>query len=472
MKVAAAKYNWIKETDLRLGADYHLSDGPKTKRILEKSPFNKISLNKAAKDIFLGSRFKRVFVEDSEKGYPYLTGSDMVKADLDSGKYLSKKYTEQQETLMIDKGWILVSCSGTLGNTVFTNDDFVGRIGTHDLIRIIPNEVEIQPGFLYAYLSSKYGYSLLTQASYGGVVKHIEPHHIADLPIPLFPPDQQQRIHDLVVQAAELREEGNRLLRKAEEKFMTHANLPVLAKDDYEYFGAHSGERTTSMFKVNIREVSPLTVNAFNYSRKINRIKKIVEQKTPNITLAECLNDEGIFTTGSFKRLELDSPKSIQLINQSDIFNIDKTGKFIARIYVKTENLVEYGEVLIAGVGTLGENETFCRCVFANEELEGQLISGEFLRLKTNSKVPSGYLFAYLSSPYGFRLIRSTHSGTKLCRPIKELLKEIPVPILDIAVMTEIDQMVKKAHTMRYNALLKEHQAITQIETEIASWQS
>jgi type I restriction enzyme S subunit len=120
----------------------------------------------------------------------------------------------------------------------------------------------------------------------------------------------------------------------------------------------------------------------------------------------------------------------------------------------------------------LGENETFCRCVFANEELEGQLISGEFLRMNTNNKVPSGYLFTYLSSPYGFRLIRSTHSGTKLCRPIKELLKDIPVPILDDKIMSEIDHMVKKSHNMRYRALLKENQAITLIETEIASWQS
>jgi type I restriction enzyme S subunit len=399
-------------------------------------------------------------------------GADMQKADLSNLKLISKKMTHAIDQLYLKKGWTLITRSGTIGQTVFTNANFENKTATEDVIRVIADPGKIKPGFLHAFLASKYGYSLLTQSTYGAVIQHIEPHHIADLPVPLFPPDQQQRIHELIVQAAELRVEGNRLLREAEKMLMEHANLPDLNKEDYEYFGAHSGERATSTFQVGIKEVSSLTINAFNYSRKISQIKKNIKQKTASITLAECLNDDGIFTTGSFKRLELDSPKSIQLINQSDIFNIKKTGKSIARIFAKTENLVKYGEVLIAGVGTLGENETFCRCVFANEELEGQLISGEFLRMNTNNKVPSGYLFTYLSSPYGFRLIRSTHSGTKLCRPIKELLKDIPVPILDDKIMSEIDHMVKKSHNMRYRALLKENQAITLIETEIASWQS
>lgn len=47
------------------------------------------------------------------------------------------------------------------------------------------------------------------------------------------------------------------------------------------------------------------------------------------------------------------------LINQSDIFDTVIKGKYISKRNVNLSNLVEYGEVLIAGVGTLGENETF-----------------------------------------------------------------------------------------------------------------
>lgn len=46
------------------------------------------------------------------------------------------------------------------------------------------------------------------------------------------------------------------------------------------------------------------------------------------------------------------------LINQSDIFDTLIKGKRISRRNVKIDNLVNYGEVLIAGVGTLGDSES------------------------------------------------------------------------------------------------------------------
>ena len=78
------------------------------------------------------------------------------------------------------------------------------------------------------------------------------------------------------------------------------------------------------------------------------------------------------------------------LINQKDIFDNIIKGKYISKRGVNATSLVEYGEVLIAGVGTLGENETFCRAIFANEDLKGQLISGEFIRMKTWIRIPTG----------------------------------------------------------------------------------
>jgi hypothetical protein len=137
---------------------------------------------------------------------------------------------------------------------------------------------------------------------------------------------------------------------------------------------------------------------------------------------------------------------------------------------VKISNLVEYGEILIAGVGTLGESETFCRAIFANEDLQGQLVSGEFIRMKTTEDMPSGYLFAWLNTDYGFRLIRNTQAGTKLCRPILRLFIEIPVPIIDTESMLEIDRLVREAHTKRHEANVKELKAIKMVEDEIEKW--
>ena len=188
------------------------------------------------------------------------------------------------------------------------------------------------------------------------------------------------------------------------------------------------------------------------------------------VCLSEVIENGEFFSTGSFPRIEVKPDYGIMLINQSDIFDMIIQGKHISKRGVKTDNMVEYGEVMIAGVGTLGENETFCRAIFANEDLVGQLVSGEFIRMKTNGTIPSGYLYTWLNSEYGFRLIRHTQAGTKLCRPIQKMLLKQPVPIIDNESMLEIDSLVKIAHTKRHKANICELKAIKMIEEEIEKW--
>lgn len=469
MKTATATSAWLLDEGNRLDASFHLSDGREAKLLVKKSPHGFKTLETVSLKLFNGSRFKRAYVDDPERGYPYLTASDMTKAEPYSGTYLSKKMTGNTEGLMLHKDWLLISCSGTIGKVVFTNEDFEGQIGTHDLIRILPNAEELEPGYLYAFLTSKYGYAMLTQSNYGGVVKHIEPHHITDLPIPMLPERQRQEIHGLVEEAARLRVEGNGLLQEAREQLLEAANLPPLRQDEYEYFGSHAAGRELSVFTV--KNLDPVSIAAFNYSARIAKIIKRVKDRNRTVSLYDSLSPSKIFSTGSFRRLESPHENGIQLVNQSDIFDYKIRGKNLYKRFVKNQDLVEYGEVLIAGVGTLGENETFCRVMFAGEDLTGRLVSGEFSRMKTCDEIPSGYLYAWLSTDYGFRMIRSTQAGTKLCRPILKLLYEMPVPVLSEKVMFEIDEKVREAHSKRYEGLTKETKAITILENEISSWQ-
>ncbi|CAK7029110.1 Type I restriction modification DNA specificity domain protein [anaerobic digester metagenome] len=455
----------------RIDPSYHLSESIKLKKQLLGSPYTLTTVGEKSEDVFLGNIFTRVFVKDAEHGVPYIAASDMTKSSVDSGKFVSKKQAKRLKRLMLDSDWILISCSGTLGNVVYTNDLFKNTFATHDLIRLIPDNKKLLSGFLYAYLASKYGYTLLTQSGFGGVVKHINSEHVANIPVPLFPESKQQEIHNLIVESANLRVEANRLLEEAKSKLLSYAALPQLTANNYDYFGARSEGRTASCFTKSIKNIDTTTINAFNHSSRIEKTKQQIRDCCQTIPLEKILNDRKIFSTGSFPRVEVNSENGIMLINQKDIFDTIIKGKKISRRKVKTDSLVEYGEVLIAGVGTLGESETFCRAIFANEDLQGQLVSGEFIRMKTNEKYLSGYLFAWLNSDYGFRLIRNTQAGTKLCRPIPRLFLQIPVPILEEAQMIEIDQIVKKTHTLYHLANVKENQAISLVEKEIESWQ-
>lgn len=409
--------------------------------------------------------FKRQFCQDTEHAVQYFQSSDVPSLEEKSKVFIYKGQAESLK-LLVHKNDILVTGFGTIGNTRLVSRHQDGVCYANNVCRI--QSTGMSAGFIYAFMSSKYGTAQLNNNASGSVVRYIEAPGIKRTLIPHFPESFQKEVDDLMQEAARLRKEATDELNEAEKILKEAAKLRDLTPEDYDYYGLNNSGRKVSCFIRKRKDIDTTTINAFNHSERIRNTKASIT--CPTVPLKEVLLGGDTFSTGSFPRIEVKEGCGIMLINQKDIFDTIVKGKYISKRNVKTNNLVEYGEVLIAGVGTLGENETFCRAIYANEDLVGQLVSGEFIRTKTNGKVPSGYLYAWLASDYGFRLLRNLQAGTKLCRPIPRLVLEIPVPIVDKQVMEEIDQMVKEAYTKRYRANCNEHKAISMVEREIESW--
>jgi type I restriction enzyme, S subunit len=240
MKVVATAVSDLYAGDCRLDASFHASAGVKALRRLRRwagapapSPVQRSAtrestvsygsqrldrLDEVCKPdgIFIPSRFKRIFVDDPEHGAPYLTGGSIMQAEpLSGAKLLSYKYTANLAELALRERMILVTCSGTIGNSVYVNANFRGAVGSPDLLRIEADIVKIPPGYLYTFLSSPVGKALIEQKTYGAVVPHIEAHHVVDLPIPRLDAAIEARIHALVERAAELRVDANGRLLQA-----------------------------------------------------------------------------------------------------------------------------------------------------------------------------------------------------------------------------------------------------------------
>ena len=286
----------------------------------------------------------------------------------------------------------------------YTNKNFCGKIATHDLIRIIPSDTIIRKGCLYAFLASKYGYYQITQSQFGGVVKHINESQAGDILVPRFAEDLQKAIDVLVLEAAHLREDATSELINAEKLLKQKAGLCDLITDNYDYFGHRSSKRKVSCFTRNIQDIGTTTINAFNHSERIRRLKASIT--CPVIPLKDTLKEGRTYGTSGLPNIEVKPGHGIMLINQKDMFDNIVKGKWISSRGSDPENVLEYGEILIACDGTLGENELFCRAVFANEDLKGSYVSSHFLRLKVNDKIPAGYLYCWINSDYGFRFIR------------------------------------------------------------------
>lgn len=468
MKSSSINIKCIMDAHVRFDGSYHLSEGVMCKQLVNSSPYELLKIEDAAERIFNGNRIKRVYISNKEYGLPFLSSSEILCTDLDNVKYASRRYTSSIEDMTLGEGWTLITRSGTIGNCAYTNKQHAQKLASEDVIRLIPNNI-LKGGYVYAYLASKYGYAMLTQGTFGGVIQHIEPDFVGSIPIPKLPENFQSEVDDLVKKSATLRSDATELLKEAEILLKSEASLKDLTPEDYDYFGSRTYKRQVSCFVRERKDVNVVTINAFNHSERIRNTKQMISCTT--LPLKDVLLNGDVFSTGSFPRVEVKGENGVMLINQSDIFDTIIKGKCISKRNVRLSNLVEYGEVLIAGVGTLGENESFCRVIYANEGLVNQLVSGEFIRMKTDT-VPSGYLFAWLNTDYGFRFIRNTQAGTKLCRPIPKLLLEIPVPIIAKDKMEEIDRMVREAHTMRYQANQKELKAIAMVEAEIEKWKN
>ena len=447
---------------MRIDGKFHLSDGLQVRKLIKNAPYKVRSIFDVTSNIYCPGIFQRHY---TSSGTPFLGGADIQKQSYDSGKYLKESTTPNHEILAIKKGWTLVTCGGTVGETAFANRELAKCWVSQHVMRLIPDG--IKPGMLYSYLATNEGKMLLTTNTYGSVIPTLNSNSIGELPIPEFPGSFQQEVDDLIQESARLREEAADMLEKSKNLLKEKAGLDNLVSEDYDYYGHRSADRKVSCFSIKQKEITTTTINAFNYSRRILNTKSKIQSTVP---LKEVLLYNDVFSTGSFPRVEVSGNNGIMLINQSDIFDAIIKGKRISKRRVKTDNLVEYGEVLIAGVGTLGDSEKFCHVIFANEDLVGQLVSGEFIRMKTTKEVTSGYLFAWLDTDYGFRLIRNTQAGTKLCRPIPRMLLEIPVPLIDSDSMQEIDRLVREAHTKRYQANCNERKAISMVEKEIESW--
>lgn len=467
MKAGKVQYSVGSQKGFRFDASFHMSEGLVVRRMISSSPYDILSIGEVAEQVFYGIRAKRIYVSKKEYGIPFFSSSDILRADLDNIKLASKSLTPGIEQMTLQKGWTLISRSGTIGNCAFANAKHAQKLASEDVIRLVPNNI-LRGGLVYAYLASKYGHSLLTQGTFGGVIQHIEPAFVESLPIPNFPHDFQEEVDVLIQDSARLREEAIDNLASAEIMLKEKAGLRDLSSDDYDYYGHRSSQRKVSCFTRNIQEIGTTTINAFNHSERIRKLKAKIS--CPTILLREALKEGRTYGTSGLPNIEVKPGHGIMLINQKDMFDNIVKGKWISSRGSDPENVLEYGEILIACDGTLGENELFCRAVYVNEDLKGSYVSSHFLRLKVNDEMLAGYLFCWLNSDYGFRLIRNTQAGTKLCHPINKLFLDIPIPIIGKDEMQEIDRLVREAHTKRHLANQRELKAISMVEQEIEKW--
>lgn len=455
MKTSTVNKNDIFGASLRFDPSFHLSEGVKVRSQLHKSPYGLSIVGDSASDVFYGNIFSRVFVKKPDHGVPYLAASETVLSDINTGRYLSKKQANQLSYLMLKKDWILVTCSGTLGNVTYTNKIFENHIATHDLIRIIPNDRKVNKGTLYAFLSGKYGYYQITQSQFGGVVKHINESHMRSIIVPNFPTTFQKEVDDLIQQSAKLREQASAKLDEAKNIF---ENVIGVSNTDY---GAYKNEG------IAIQSIAG-KFKRMDSQYQIGH-KSIVKEKR-NLTTTK-INDvaKDIFTGNRGKRNYVEND-GIYFLSSSEMM-LANPKRFCKKISRRTPNLndllVKKGNILISRSGSVGNT------ILVSDDLNGCAVSEHAMRLVIDEeKIAPEYVFAYFCTKQGKDSLAILPYGSVIVTLGEEFLGDVDLPLLPIESQDRITALVKEYSKMTDMAIEKENKAITMVEQEIEKWQS
>lgn len=199
----------IRDKFVRFDSQYQLGKKELSK---EAKGYNSIKIGRIASKIFVGNRGKRYYVKE---GIPFLSSSDMML--FNPVKYstpISSK-APNLDGLLVHTDDILISRSGTIGNTVIVSDTLNGKAVSEHALRLVIDPDKIDPNYVFCYLNTAHGKRVLESLAYGSVIITLGEEFVANIDLPLLSKEAQDTISAKIKQYSSLLDEATRLENEA-----------------------------------------------------------------------------------------------------------------------------------------------------------------------------------------------------------------------------------------------------------------
>jgi hypothetical protein len=465
MKVKSIPSRWLSEEGRRFDCGPYMSGAREARDTIEslRVPQQRLDSLTAGYNggIYNGPQFRRNYVDSPEHGVPFLTSGTIVRSDLSTLSLLRCKDAESPmlSYLQLRQGMTLISCSGTIGRMAYARPDMDGMWSSQDVMKIVPDPDKVPSGYIYAYLSSKFGVPLVISQTYGAIIQHLEPHHIANLPVPRLGEALEQRVHALVEEAARLRTKFQERTLSATTRLLQEANVADQPPHIWHGGGPDLG------FTAHIGQ--SYSMRASNYTPRYQRILQAL-RSSPTVDLGEICAAGHLNTGARFKRIDAEPEYGVQLIGQKQGFWMTPEGRWISASYAPKDIYAIDESVMIASSGTLGESELYCRAILVTGRWLRYVYTQHFLRVVSGEpSFPGAYLFAFLRSDLAFRCLRSMSTGSKQQEIHRDFIARFPIPILTESSRIEIAELVREAFRLRDHADLAEIEAVSLVEQAI-----
>ena len=448
MKTAALNNKDILSHKLRFEAEHYLNDNSFLCLALERNKDNCDSLENLA-TVFNPPVFKRQFCKPTSRSVQYFQSSDVQNAEEFSPVHIFKGQAESLN-LLVNKGDVLVTGFGTIGNTRLVSKHQDGVCYANNVCRIRANN-NIPNGFIYAFMTSKYGYAQLNNNASGSVVRYIEAPGIKRTLVPRLSDSFQKEVDDLIQESARLREEATEALEEAkiliEEQFKDFkASLSQCSVSSKDILSSHNKRFEANYHIAEGKSIEDYIKAHFKWDLLGNLCSSI---SRPELFKRYYVQNGLPFLGGA--DLFLASPKSSKQLSKTKTSNIESL-------------VLKEGTILLPRSGTIGD------VAWAHYGHAQKLASEDVIRLLPNNILREGYIYAFLASAIGKSLIQRHIFGSVIQHIEPPHLKLIPVPIFDNTIIETTHSKVLEYSKKTGEAIQKEDKAISMVEQEIEKW--
>lgn len=450
LKWKAVRAAWLEEGGRRLDCNPYMSGALEARDTLDRLPLTE-RLSNVTVRIFHAGREARLWVDDAAYGVPFMGSSDIRVADFSALPLIAKRQVERNPLFTLGVGWTLITRSGTIGRMAYARPDMEGMACSEHVLRVVPDEERIPAGYLYAFLSSRYGVPLVVSGTYGAIIQHIEPEHIAELPIPRFGCGFEQEVAQVIEAAAAERVAASQHRRAAIELFQAK-----IGWNDQARPVAHAPMASSLLGRM----------DAFHYSPRVEAGRAALASQR-GVRLGDQVLR--VFEPNRGSRLKVTDPDfGVPFLSSSSVFELSPSAEYLVSRSLTPHLeglLLSNCDVLLPRSGQLGG--IIGRAVLPLPMNVGQAGSEHLVRVRCHSPSEAAYVWAVLASEPGYWALIGTAFGSSIPSLDSALIAELTVPWLVEADREEIGMLASKAVTAQNKGSELEAAAVALLEEKI-----
>ncbi|WP_208908549.1 methylation-associated defense system restriction endonuclease subunit S MAD5 [Paracidovorax avenae] len=441
---------WLDEGGRRLDCNPYMSGALEARDTLKRLPVTE-KLSAVTARIFHAGREARLWVSDADHGVLFMGSSDIRVADFSALPLIAKRQVERNPLFTLGSGWTLITRSGTIGRMAYARPDMAGMACSEHVLRVVPDVGRIPSGYLYAFLSSRYGVPLVVSGTYGAIIQHIEPEHIAELPVPRFGPVVEQEVAQLIDAAAAERVAASKHRRAALELFQAKIGW---SRD------------SDSIARAPMASALHGRMDAFHYSPRVETGRASLAAHF-GIRLGDQV--ERVFEPNRGSRLKVTDPAfGVPFLSSSSVFELNPSAEYLVSRSLTPHLeglLVSDCDVLIPRSGQLGG--IIGRAVLPLPMNVGQAGSEHLVRVRCHSPQDAAYLWAVLASEPGYWALVGTAFGSSIPSLDSSLISDLTIPWLSDLDRQEIGALAEKAVVAQNKGNELEATAVALLEEKI-----